>query len=168
MMRYVPAFYCGAGFQAGTSAFVPTFLRSVAHPRACRLVSNGVETPSKILPNLAVAVCWGGPRWTPGPVIFPGGAREAARRMDMCNTCLYAESVSKMIQLRDVPEQVHSTLKARAAREGMSLSDFIKRELERIVERPTMREWLERTQRAKPIPTKRSAAQIVRELRDSR
>ena len=34
-----------------------------------------------------------------------------------------------MIQIRDVPEEVHSTLKARAAREGMSLSDFIKREL---------------------------------------
>jgi plasmid stability protein len=88
--------------------------------------------------------------------------------MDMCYTSLYAENMSKMIQVRDVPEQVHSTLKARAAREGMSLSDFIKRELERAVERPTMREWLELTQRAKPIPAKRSAAQIVRELRDAR
>ena len=74
----------------------------------------------------------------------------------------------KMIQVRNVPEPVHSTLKARAAREGMSLSDFIKRELERAVERPTMREWLERTQQTKPIPAKRSAAQVVRELRDSR
>ena len=86
----------------------------------------------------------------------------------MCRTCLYAECMSKMIQIRDVPEQVHSTLKARAAREGMSLSDFIKKELERTVERPTMREWLERTQQARPIPTKRSAAQVVRELRDAR
>jgi predicted CopG family antitoxin len=73
--------------------------------------------------------------------------------------------MSKTIQVRDVPEQVHSTLKAR---EGMSLSDFIKRELERTVERPTTREWLERTQMAKPIPGKRSAAQAVRELRDTR
>ena len=73
-----------------------------------------------------------------------------------------------MIQVRDVPEPVHSTLKARAAREGMSLSDFIKRELERTAERPTMREWLERTQQTKSIPAKRSAAQLVRELRDSR
>ena len=88
--------------------------------------------------------------------------------MDMCRTSLYAKNMSKMIQIRDVPEQVHRTLKARAAREGMSLSDFIKRELQRTVERPTMREWLEFTQRAKPIPTKRSAAQVVRELRDAR
>ena len=75
--------------------------------------------------------------------------------------------MSKMIQIRDVPEQVHRTLKARAASEGMSLSDFIKRELERAVERPTMREWLSRTEQAKPISTKRSAAQVLRELRDS-
>jgi plasmid stability protein len=73
-----------------------------------------------------------------------------------------------MIQIRDVPESVHGTLKSRAAREGMSLSDFIKRELERVAERPTMREWLERTQRAKPIPAKRTPAQVIRELRDER
>ena len=72
-----------------------------------------------------------------------------------------------MIQVRDVPEQVHRTLKARAAREGMSLSEFIKRELERSVERPTMREWLELTAQAKPISSKQSAAQVVRELRDA-
>ena len=85
----------------------------------------------------------------------------------MRRTCLYAEDMSKMIQVRDVPDQVHSTLKARAAGEGMSLSDFIKRELESSAEQPTMREWLESTRHAKPIPTKRSAAQIIRELRDS-
>lgn len=37
--------------------------------------------------------------------------------------------MSKMIQIRNVPEEMHRTLKAAAAREGMSLSDFIKREL---------------------------------------
>jgi plasmid stability protein len=75
--------------------------------------------------------------------------------------------MSKMIQIRDVPDQVHGILKARAAREGMSLSDLIKRELQHSAERPTMREWLERTRQAKPIPSKRSAAQIIRELRDA-
>ena len=78
------------------------------------------------------------------------------------------KSMSKMIQVRDVPEEVHSTLKARAAREGMSLSDFIKQELERTAQRPTMREWLESTQRAKPIAAARSAAPVVRDLRDAR
>jgi plasmid stability protein len=73
-----------------------------------------------------------------------------------------------MIQVRDVPDRIHSTLKARAAREGLSLSDFIKRELERTAARPTMQEWLERTGQSRPIPKKRTAAQVVRELRDSR
>ena len=73
-----------------------------------------------------------------------------------------------MIQVRDVPDSLHGTLKSRAAREGMSLSDFIKRELERVAERPTMREWLEGTQRAKPIPSRRTAAQVIRELREER
>jgi plasmid stability protein len=73
-----------------------------------------------------------------------------------------------MIQIRDVPDSVHGTLKSRAAREGMSLSDFIKRELERVAERPTMYEWLERTRQAKPIPSRRTAAQVIRQLRDQR
>jgi plasmid stability protein len=76
--------------------------------------------------------------------------------------------MSKMIQVREVPDAVHGTLKARAAREGMSLSDFIKRELERVAERPTMREWLEQNGTAKPIAGKRTAAQVIRELRDAR
>ena len=88
--------------------------------------------------------------------------------LDMRSTCLYAESMSKMIQVRDVPDQVHGTLKARAAREGMSLSDFLKRELARSAERPSMQEWLERTQQVKPLRSKQSAAQVIRELRDSR
>ena len=58
--------------------------------------------------------------------------------------------------------------KARAAREGMSLSDFLKKELARVAERPTMSEWLERSRDAKPIRTGRTPAQVIRELRDSR
>jgi hypothetical protein len=86
----------------------------------------------------------------------------------MWHTCLYADDMSKMIQIRDVPDQVHSTLKARAAREGMSLSDYLKRELERTAEQPSLREWLERVKQAKPIPLKQSTEQIIRELRDGR
>jgi antitoxin FitA len=76
--------------------------------------------------------------------------------------------MSKMIQVRDVPDHIHNTLKSRAVREGMSLSDFIKRELERTAERPTMQEWLERTRQAKPIRTKLNASEIIRGLRDER
>ncbi len=75
--------------------------------------------------------------------------------------------MSKMVQIRDVPDQVHSILKSRAAQEHMSLSDYLKKELASIAERPTMHEWLARARQAKPIASKRSAAQIVRELRDA-
>ena len=86
----------------------------------------------------------------------------------MCRTRFYAWDLSKMIQVRDVPESVHGVLKSRAAREGMSLSDFIKRDLERATERPTIEEWLEHAQQGKPIPARRSTAQVIRELQDER
>ena len=38
-----------------------------------------------------------------------------------------------MIQIRNVPEDVHRELKVRAARAGMSLSDFLNAELVRVV-----------------------------------
>ena len=57
-------------------------------------------------------------------------------------------------------------LKARAAQER-SLSDFLKKELERVAA-PHDGEWLERTRLAKPIVAELSADQAVRELRDER
>jgi len=72
-----------------------------------------------------------------------------------------------MIQVRDVPDQVHRTLKARAARQGISLSDYLKNELQRIAELPSIEEWVERTASMRPIATQRTSAQLVRELRDA-
>jgi hypothetical protein len=50
----------------------------------------------------------------------------------------------------------------------MSLSDFIKRELQRVAERPSMEEWLQRTRETRPVATKRTAADVIREMRDER
>lgn len=99
--------------------------------------------------------------------IVAGGEGAAAQVLSTCVSQVYAGDMSKMIQVRGVPDHLYATLEARAARQGMSLSDFIKKELERTAERPTMREWLEMTRRSKPIASKQSAAQIVRELRDA-
>ncbi|MCX6604727.1 MAG: hypothetical protein NTV52_14160 [Acidobacteria bacterium] len=76
--------------------------------------------------------------------------------------------MAKKIQLRDVQDALHRTLKARAAREGISLSALIKRHLEHLAERPSMREWLLQTQAIKTIPTHRTPAQVIREMRDER
>lgn len=48
--------------------------------------------------------------------------------------------MSKMIQIRDVPDEVHRTLKVRAAAEGLSLSDYIKRDLEDLAKQATLEE----------------------------
>lgn len=48
--------------------------------------------------------------------------------------------MSKMIQVRNVPERVHRILKARAAAAGMSLSDYVKRDLEEAASQPTLEE----------------------------
>ncbi len=76
--------------------------------------------------------------------------------------------MSKMIQVRNVPDTVHRTLKARAAMAGMSLSDFLRAEIRQIAERPTMEELRERLHRREPVKLKVAAAQAVREERDAR
>ena len=58
-------------------------------------------------------------------------------------TCDNVLNMSKMIQVRHVPDDVHRRLKARAAMKGMSLSDFLRTELELIAERALVDEVLE-------------------------
>ena len=55
----------------------------------------------------------------------------------MCSTCGHAEHMSKMIQIRNVPDAVHRKIKARAAQSGMTLSDYLLAEIERIAALPT-------------------------------
>jgi antitoxin FitA len=76
--------------------------------------------------------------------------------------------MSKMIQVRNVPDAIHRTLKARAAMAGMSLSDYLLAEIREIAERPTLEEMRERLRRYERVTLPISAAQAVREERDSR
>lgn len=71
-----------------------------------------------------------------------------------------------LVQIRDVPEQVHRTLKARAAMEGQSLSEYLRRELERIAETPTPKELLERLKAREPVTGGESSAETIRALRE--
>lgn len=76
--------------------------------------------------------------------------------------------MSKMIQLRNVPDELHRKLKARAALEGMSLSDYLLAEIRRVAERPTVAELRERLHSRQAVSPKLSPAQALREERDSR
>jgi plasmid stability protein len=76
--------------------------------------------------------------------------------------------MARLLQVRNVPDRLHRQLKARAASENRSLSDYVLRELERMAARPTQAELMTRlarlTREALPV----SAAEILREERDAR
>jgi plasmid stability protein len=76
--------------------------------------------------------------------------------------------MAKMIQLRHVPDGLHRQLKARAALAGLSLSDFLVREVRKIAEQPTPEEMLQRLSQREPYTGKLSPTEILREERDSR
>ena len=60
--------------------------------------------------------------------------------------------MSKMIQVRHVPDDVHGVLKARAARAGMTLSDFLRLELEQVAQRARVDELLAEAARDASVP----------------
>jgi plasmid stability protein len=73
-----------------------------------------------------------------------------------------------MVQIRNVPRELHRRLKARAAIEGLSMSDYVLREIRKVLDRPTRDEVLARLQ-AQPVRRlRRSAAEVIRAERDSR
>ena len=74
--------------------------------------------------------------------------------------------MSKMIQIRNVPDSLHRKLKARAAMEGMSLSDYLMAEMRRTAARPSLKELKERLNKRKPISTKIPPSEAVRQERD--
>jgi len=76
--------------------------------------------------------------------------------------------MSKMIQLRNVPDALHRSLKARAAMAGMSLSDYLVMEIKEIAERPTLAELRERLRRREPVSGEVDTARLVREEREAR
>jgi len=69
----------------------------------------------------------------------------------MWRTCNYVVHMSKMIQIRNVPDALHRKLKARAAMAGMSLSDYLLSELRRTAEVPTLAELEERLSKLPPV-----------------
>ena len=72
------------------------------------------------------------------------------------------------IRIRNVPESLHRRLKARAAREGISMSRFVLREVERALERPSRREWIEALRSQPEVELDKSPADILREERNRR
>jgi plasmid stability protein len=76
--------------------------------------------------------------------------------------------MSVMVQIRNVPSELHRQLKARAALEGMSLSEYLLREVRRAVERPTPEEIRQRLTGRTPVRPRPAPAAAVRAEREGR
>lgn len=75
--------------------------------------------------------------------------------------------MSKMIQIRNVPDALHRKLKARAAAAGKPLSDYLRAELERMAALPTRQEMLDRIHSRSRVVLKVPAADVIRRERES-
>ena len=76
--------------------------------------------------------------------------------------------MAKTIHLRNVPEELHETLKARAARAGKSLSTYLLEQIARNAESPTEGELIERLAARPPVELRISPAEIIRQERAKR
>ena len=90
-----------------------------------------------------------------------------AALFDMRVTCEHACDMSKMVQIRNVPDALHRKLKARAADSGRTLSDYLLAEIGRLAARPTREEMLARLHSRRRATLKTPAAVVIREERES-
>lgn len=70
--------------------------------------------------------------------------------------------MSRMIQIRNVPVDLHRRLKARAAMEGKTLSDYLLDELRQVADQPTLAQLAERVAAREPVTLRTPAARIIR------
>ena len=72
----------------------------------------------------------------------------------------------KAVQIRDVPDDVHATLRARAAAAGMSLSEYLRSELIAMAARPALAEVIARAQARHGGASHEAIVRVIREMRD--
>jgi len=93
-----------------------------------------------------------------------------AESMQTTGTARYAPDVSKAVQIRDVPDEVVTTLKSRAAADGRSLSDYLRLQLIDLASRPTPAELEARIKAREPVDPDQLDEPIwktIRRMRDA-
>ena len=85
----------------------------------------------------------------------------------MQGTCDNVRRMSKMIQIRNVPDSTHRTLKSRAAQTGRSLSDYLLAEVQQLAELPSVEELTERIRRRAAARPRVSSANVIRRHRSA-
>ncbi len=77
--------------------------------------------------------------------------------------------MTKMIQIRNVPEDLHRRIKVRAASEGLSMSEWLLRQATHGLERPSKEQWLAMLRdRPRRTDLPKTAAEMIRQERDTR
>jgi hypothetical protein len=76
--------------------------------------------------------------------------------------------MSKMTQIRHVPDALHRRLKARAADTGMTLSDYLLAELRRLADRPTPQQFWERLRSREPVDPSLAPVEVIRQEREGK
>lgn len=82
--------------------------------------------------------------------------------------CYGALCMAKVLQVRDVPDDVHRALKVRAAEEGRTLSELVRAELVEIARRPTLSAMIARLGERDPVASGEATAIAVRAGRSER
>ncbi len=72
------------------------------------------------------------------------------------------------IQARNVPDDLHRKLKARAAQQGKSLSKFLLETIAEVAERPSVEEWRARLRTREPMDLGDETLEILRAAREGR
>ena len=79
---------------------------------------------------------------------------------------LYA--CSRCSRFENIPDDLHRRLKFRAALLGMSMSDYVLREIERLLEKTTREELYTRIARLPPLELDPPPTEILRQEREGR
>lgn len=82
--------------------------------------------------------------------------------LHMWSTCAYLSGMSKMIQIRNVSDELHAELRRRAAKQGLTLTAYLERVLEREVARPLPEEVFERIAARPSVELDEPVAAVVR------
>ena len=71
------------------------------------------------------------------------------------------------LQIPDLPDELHRILRERAAKRGLSLRQYVIEILQEHCGQPTVDEWLDGLDRLTPVSLSTSAAEAVRQSRET-
>src|SRR5437899_6451942 len=91
--------------------------------------------------------------------------RQVRHSIAVYSVCIYVLRMPGTIQIRNVPDALRRQLKSRAARTGMSLSNYLLGEIRHLAERPTLEQLRARLERRSAVTPSVPPAQAIRDQR---